>query len=180
MAPEPPSSDVKSIAAGLRASIRKAGVPRSHTLAAAAGTPPEAQIDFDIETLKSSYNIASAPFTSHRRLLGSFIISLKTFARELLIQLFARQSAYNGAAARSITHLNHRLNLLTQEHARMAQRLAEIESRIGIGPPWTSERQSTAAEAADGFDPDRVEAREEGVANRNARLASTRKPPCAS
>lgn len=129
MASDPQVSAAEAIAAQLRASIRRAHA-RSGIEPPASEAQPEAQIDFDLQTLRSTYDIAGAPFRSHRRWLGGFIILIKNFARELLVQIFARQSAYNGAAARSITHLNHRLNLLAQENARMVQRLGELEAKL--------------------------------------------------
>ena len=79
--------------------------------------------------MRSTYDIAGAPFTSHRKFLGRVIISIKNLARELLLQLLARQSAYNGAAVRVIGHLTHKLGSLEAEHARMAQRLAALEAQ---------------------------------------------------
>ena len=164
MAPNPQSSDVESIAAQLRASIRKARAPGSRAVTVAAAAEPQGQIDPDLQILRTTYDVASPPFTSHRRLLGPFIIAIKNFARELLVQLLARQSAYNGAAARSITHLNHRLNLLAQEHARMARRLAELESRLDAAqPPLAVRRPRAATGREDRFELDGAEHRADAV-----------------
>ena len=84
--------------------------------------------------LRSTYDMAGAPFTSHRQVLGRLIIFFKNIARELLVQLLARQSAYNGAAVRAITHLKHRLDTLADEQRRIMQRLDALEARFGEGP----------------------------------------------
>jgi hypothetical protein len=141
-------------------------VTRSPAIAVAAAAAPEADINCDLQILRSTYDVAGAPFTSHRRRLGPFIIVIKNFARELLVQLLARQSAYNGAAARSITHLNHRLNLLAQEHARMAQRLAELESRLDAQQPSLAPRRPrSATRREDGFELDGAESRVDAAHN---------------
>jgi hypothetical protein len=59
---------------------------------------------------------------------------MKNFARELLVQLLVRQSMHNGAATRALTHLKDRLDAVAAEQARIAQRLAALESRLGAGP----------------------------------------------
>ncbi|HEY2104399.1 MAG TPA: hypothetical protein VGH29_01360 [Candidatus Binataceae bacterium] len=168
VAPNPQSSEVESIAAQLRASIRKAGAPRSHPAPVpVAAAQPETQIDFDLQLLRSTYDVTSAPFTSHRRLLGPFIIAIKNFARELLLQLLVRQSVHNGAAARSITHLNQRLNLLAQEHARMAQRLAELEARLEAVQPSSAPWQPRSGQGRfeDGAEP-RADAAQDAIEGR--------------
>jgi hypothetical protein len=144
----------ESIASELRVSIRKASIQHAPVSMAVEedgvgvnlatgrarislpgfGAEREGAIAHDLAVLRSTYDIAGAPFTSHRRVLGRFIILIKDLARELLVQLLARQSQYNGAAARAITHLNDRLDSINAEQARIARRLAAIESRIGAQP----------------------------------------------
>ncbi len=135
MVPDSQNCEVEQVAGELRASIRRAQVPRSRSGEAritisSATFEPDGAMDPDLAVMHSTYDIASAPFTSHRKVLGRLIIFIKNLARELLVQLLARQSAYNGAAVRVIGHRTHKLGSLEAEHARMAQRLAALEARL--------------------------------------------------
>ncbi len=132
MATDSSISDPDSIGDELRAAIRKAGVDRSRT--SGAGPRPEPGIEADLQVLRSTSDVAGTPFTTHRPVLGPFIIRLKNFTRDLLIQLLTRQSAYNSAAARVIADLNRRLNSLAEEQARMERRLAAFEASLRTPP----------------------------------------------
>jgi len=162
------TSEAESIAAELRAAIRQARVAGSPALAgnaANATLAAQAQIEPELQILRSTYDVASAPFTSHRRILGPFIILIKNFTRELLVQLLARQSVYNGAAARAIAHLSQRLNALADENARLAHRIAALEADIESGR--TAARPSPQLahpHQADGFELERFEDPRPGVA----------------
>jgi hypothetical protein len=135
------NSDANEIAGELAASIRKAGVARSRPretgpqigIAVSTRHESDGPIEHDLALMRGNYDVASAPFTSHRPLLGRFIIAMKNVVREFLAQLLARQSAYNGAATRAITALKQRLDHLADEQARIVQRVAALESRIGAG-----------------------------------------------
>ena len=151
--------EVQRIAGELQASIRKARVARSPIsvsgIAISEGAfEPDSAIELEIAVLRSTYDMAGAPFTSHRQVLGRFIIFFKNIARELLVQLLARQSAYNGASVRAITHLKHRLDTLADEQRRIAQRLDALEARFADGPQQglpQQTRTSKGSEPADGF-----------------------------
>jgi O-antigen chain-terminating methyltransferase len=69
----------------------------------------------------SRYDILEPPFTSHRGIVGKFIISLKNLARELLVQIFDRQVAYNKANT-------HMVNALTREASEMSAQLDSTRS----------------------------------------------------
>ena len=123
------SAEMERIAGALQASIRKTRIPGARV----PGVSPASDsgsIDLDLGLLVSNYDISSAPFTSHRRVLGRLIIFAKNLARELLVQLLARQSAYNGAATRVISHLKRKIDSMADEQARLAQRLADLETRL--------------------------------------------------
>ncbi len=136
--------EAESIAAELRASIRKARVPRSRGTRrrieqSDAMSGLDGLIEHDLTLLRANYDVAHAPFTSHRPVIGRFIIFIKNLARELLVQLLERQSSYNGAAARALNHLSRKLDLIAQEQQRIAQRLDTLESMVlaqapGAGP----------------------------------------------
>lgn len=153
--------EVERIAGELQASIRKARVQRPRMISSARITVPQSAfepdgaIELELAVLRSSYDIAGAPFTSHRRFLGRFIIFFKNIAREVLLQLLARQSAYNGAAVRAIAHLKQRQDTIAEEQRRIAQRLAALEARIGA---QLAER-SDSSEPANAFGTDQFHER---------------------
>jgi hypothetical protein len=159
--------EVERIAAELQASIRKARVPRSPIPVSRVTIPegafePDSAIEIELAVLRSSYDMAGAPFTSHRRVLGRCIIFFKNIARELLVQLLARQSAFNGAAVRAITRLKHRLDTLAEEQRRITQRLDALEARFDAVPQQALPqrlRTSNGSEQADGFGADQLNER---------------------
>jgi hypothetical protein len=140
------SSDVERITGELRASIRRARVPRPPATVSRITIPvgafeTDGAIELELAVLRSTYDVAGAPFTTHRKVLGRFIVYCKNIARELLVQLLARQSAYNGAAVRALTNLKHRLDMLAEEQRHIMRRIAALETRFGAGPPPTLPQQ---------------------------------------
>jgi hypothetical protein len=134
------TSGAESIAAELRASIRKARVPSSPSTRrrierSDAMSGLDGSIEHDLTLLRANYDVAHAPFTSHRPVMGRFIIFIKNLARELLVQLLERQSSYNGAVARALNHLSRKLDLVAQEQQRIVQRLDALESMVRAGAP---------------------------------------------
>jgi len=73
----------------------------------------------EIATLHQGYDIVRPPFYSHRRIIGRAIIVAKNLARELLLQILARQVNYNGATARVVTHLQREVESLRSELEQM-------------------------------------------------------------
>ncbi len=138
------TSAAHSIAAQLRASIRKARVPRRRGAAGDLEWPDpldslDQRAEHDLTLLRANYDIAHAPFTTHRPLTGRFIIALKNLARELLMQLLERQTSYNRATVRVLDRLSRKLDLIAQEQQRIAQRLERLESIAGAATRETSQ-----------------------------------------
>src|SRR5579884_1323897 len=138
--------DLDIITGELRASIRRWRIPgiRSGRGEQTDGLPDGC--GSDLMLLLSGYDVARAPFTSHRPLIGRLIIMIKNVARELLVQLFDRQSSYNAAAARVLSRLDRKLDQIARQQERLERRLDALEAVI------TSESGSTLriAPAADG------------------------------
>ncbi len=123
------TSETQSIAAELRASIRRAHVAHSRGTrlqSVDVADNLDGSIERDLALLRSNSDVAHAPFRSHRPLTGRFIIFIRNIARELLVQLLERQSACNSAAARALTHLSRKLDQIAQEQESIAQRLDAI------------------------------------------------------
>ncbi len=68
----------------------------------------------DAATLYYGSDICCDPFTSHRPVLGKFIIRLKNFAKELLVQILERQVRYNFANAKLVMALRQNAISLAQ------------------------------------------------------------------
>jgi hypothetical protein len=175
------SGKTKIIAGELQASIRKAAIASGRSAAGLLSSELEGPIDVDLGMLRSTSDISGTPFTSHRRLLGPFIIAIKNIVRELLVQVLDRQSTYNGAAVRALTHLKRRIDSIAEDQARIGRRLAALEARVGMPVQSASRRaQATAAQAfqpiigeaheseSAGFD-DRLDAVEDAIARGSGR-----------
>lgn len=100
------SIDLQSILAELRARARdNTDTGSTHTNKEMAQHGPLS----DTAPLYYNSDICRDPFTSHRPILGKFIIRLKNFAKELLVQIFSRQIQYNFANAKVATALHQKL-----------------------------------------------------------------------
>jgi SAM-dependent methyltransferase len=122
-----PGVDIESILLELRERARTAGdTKRTEQL-------PEFGIGVssarDLAEL-SNYDILSAPFRTHRRLLGKAIILVKNFARELLIQIFERQVKYNEAIARFASTLTRNTDRLASAQLETRQQLSSLRSEL--------------------------------------------------
>jgi hypothetical protein len=132
VAPNSRTSDPDIIAGELRRSIRKWRIPGSRVTRATrlSDADLDGSIESDLILLRANYDVARVPFSSHRPRLGRLIIVVKNAARELLVQLFDRQTSYNAAAARVLTRLDRKLNAILREQQRIERRLDALESRI--------------------------------------------------
>jgi hypothetical protein len=141
------NTEFDEISGELRASVRRWRIPgsRSGRDSQAEGWL-EGACGPDLMLLLSDYDVAHVPFISHRPLIGRLIIMIKNIARELLVQLFDRQSSYNAAAARVLGRLDRKLDQLAQQQERIERRLDALEAIVT--PP--SESAVRIAPAADG------------------------------
>ncbi len=167
MAPYRAVSDIDIIAGELRASIRRWRIAGSRTARATVLTDAdgEGSIESDLILLRSNYDVARAPFSSHRRRIGRLIILIKNAARELLVQLLDRQTSYNAAAARVLSHLDRKLDAIVQEQRRIERRLEALESRVAeIAPSQTGLAPAhSAIESPDAMDSRRLNRRVDAI-----------------
>jgi len=137
--------DVVKVMGELKAGIRKArsAVPHptdnrispdeEHRSAiSTADTSPNQTIAAEIASLHQGYDIVRPPFHSHRKIIGRAIIIGKNLARELLLQIFARQVNYNGANARVVTHLQREIESLRSELEQMKAQTERYRALINI------------------------------------------------
>jgi hypothetical protein len=148
--------EVETIAGELRASIRRWRTSASRLARPAAQNHGvlDSSSEADLILLRSNYDVAHAPFSSHRPLLGRFIMFIKNIVRELLVQLLERQTSYNAAAARLLKHLDRKLDRIVQEQQRLERRLEALETRITSQAVRSAARASTGGvlERLDGLD----------------------------
>jgi O-antigen chain-terminating methyltransferase len=120
--------DVERVLNELRAEVRKAS--GGSTEPQAFSPPAENSLAADLTILHSDYNIAAAPFTSHRRFLAKPILYLKRFARELLLQILHRQAVYNGANARVMSRLKDQTETLKAQTDTLKAQIATLNAQI--------------------------------------------------
>jgi len=135
--------DVAKVMGELRAGIRKArtavvhpkdgGISEdggNHRVASIEENSSRDAIAADIASLHQGYDIVRTPFYSNRRTMGRVIIFVKNIARELLIQILARQVNYNGANARVVTHLQREIESLRRELEEMRTQSAIYQESL--------------------------------------------------
>src|SRR5687768_8391163 len=95
------------------------------------------QVADDFAYLHSGYDLNTVSFVSHRRVLGSLVLAAKKVIRQLIAPIVERQSAYNAASTRVVTHLKdwveaqqQRIDMVPAEHARLRQDMVAIEPRL--------------------------------------------------
>lgn len=93
----------------------------------AAPPPADGQMETDLSVLHSSHDIYRINLSSHRKILGPFVVALKKIIRQLLTPSLERQVAYNASNARVVTSLKEHLVSLGQQQAQSIQAVrAEI------------------------------------------------------
>jgi 2-polyprenyl-3-methyl-5-hydroxy-6-metoxy-1,4-benzoquinol methylase len=122
-----PDVDIGSILIELREKTRGSDAPKPTGQQAERCTGPAS--GGEIAEL-SQYDILSAPFRSHRRILGKFIILMKNFARELLVQIFERQVKYNQANSRVASVLTRNVDRLSRTVSEIHQQLTGLRLEL--------------------------------------------------
>ena len=88
------------------------------------------QITADLAYLHSGYDINDVPFVSHRRVLGSLVLTTKKAIRKLLAPILDRQVAYNAASTRVATHLNDWVEAQERIGDTLREELGALEARV--------------------------------------------------
>ena len=87
--------------------------------------PYAKESDIDLDDLRSNYDIYNIKFTSHRRILGWFIVSVKKILRKLLTPILTQQTNYNAVNIRIINSLRESLTAITEENLKRLEILKE-------------------------------------------------------
>jgi O-antigen chain-terminating methyltransferase len=93
----------------------------------------ESQMPADFACLQDGSDICHIDFTSHRKVVGRFIVFIKNLLRQLLTPILERQFAFNAATARAVTYLWEQVEAMRQQQAAAAQTLwAEIAKQMEV------------------------------------------------
>ena len=86
------------------------------------------QIAEDLGFLQSSQDISQARLSSHRKVIGDFIVFAKKAVYQLLTPVFERQSAYNAVNVRLLASLAERLERVEEQVASALEALRAEET----------------------------------------------------
>jgi O-antigen chain-terminating methyltransferase len=75
----------------------------------------DSQVLSDLSLLHDNYDVYNFLFTSHRWVLGKFVVCAKNALRKLLTPLLTRQVTYNASNARIVTHVMEQLGHLMRQ-----------------------------------------------------------------
>lgn len=139
---ETPEIDVEKVMKQIRENVRKRrqGFPPSK---AASPLPPD-QVAADLTSLHRGNDIYPLRFTSHRRVLGRFVVLAKKMLQQLLTPILERQLAYNAANTRVTSSLWEQIATLRQQQAEVLQAL-----RAEVGAQLAGVQQQQAAVQAE-------------------------------
>jgi SAM-dependent methyltransferase len=119
--PETLEIDVEQLMERIRDNI---GQRRSEVPPPDASTPAaESQRPADFTFLQSGYDIQHVPITSHRKVIGRFIVFAKNVSRQLLTPVIERQVALNAANAQATSYLCEQVEEMRQQQAVALQTL---------------------------------------------------------
>jgi SAM-dependent methyltransferase len=119
--PETLEIDVEQLMERIRDNI---GQRRSEVPLPDASTPAaESQRPADFTFLQSGYDIQHVPITSHRKVIGRFIVFAKNVSRQLLTPVIERQVALNAANAQATSYLCEQVEEMRQQQAVALQTL---------------------------------------------------------
>jgi 2-polyprenyl-3-methyl-5-hydroxy-6-metoxy-1,4-benzoquinol methylase len=123
--------DVERIMERIKDTIRKRRLESSVT--ESAPLAHNEQMLTDLAALHNSYDIYHVHFTSHRKILGWLVVSLKKVWRMLLTPILERQVAYNAMNSRVASALWEHLERVSQQQTAALQALqGELERQQAI------------------------------------------------
>src|SRR5215471_20007177 len=111
--------DVEQIIEHTRERIRKR---QQETMPSGLSIPTvDSQALSDLTLLHDNYDVYNFPFTSHRWVLGKFVVCAKNTLRKLLTPLLTRQVIYNASNARIVTHVMEQLGHLMRQQQQLLE-----------------------------------------------------------
>ena len=94
----------------------------------------DSQVSTDLASLHGNYDVYNFHFTSHRWVLGKFVVFAKNTLRKLLTPMLTRQVAYNASNTRVVTHVMEQLGHLLLLQPRLLEdvRASQAQSRTAL------------------------------------------------
>jgi 2-polyprenyl-3-methyl-5-hydroxy-6-metoxy-1,4-benzoquinol methylase len=105
--------DVEQIMEWLREDIKKRR--QQHVGGIKTTRFPDDELAADFASLHAAYDIYNLQFTSHRRIIGPFVIFVKKLLRQLLTPILTHQVTYNAVNTRVATQLGEKLAALNHQ-----------------------------------------------------------------
>src|SRR5882724_7776205 len=84
----------------------------------------------DLTSLQSNHDIYHIHLTSHRKLLGPFIVLAKKVVRQLLTPSLERQSGYNAVNNRLALHFWQQTAALQKISSELAEQVREVREQL--------------------------------------------------
>src|SRR2546428_13371599 len=81
----------------------------------------DSQVSSDLTSLHDNYDVYNFHFTSHRWVLGKFVVCAKNILWKLLTPMLTRQVAYNASNTRVVTHVMEQLEHLVRQQQRLLE-----------------------------------------------------------
>src|SRR5712691_9784179 len=103
----------------------------------------DSQVSSDLTSLHDNYDVYNLHFTSHRWVLGKFVVFAKNTLRKLLTPMLTRQAAYNASNTRVVTHVMEQLGHLVRQQSRLLEdviRASQVQSRTALEEELTQVR----------------------------------------
>ncbi len=103
----------------------------------------DSQVSSDLTSLHDNYDVYNLHFTSHRWVLGKFVVFAKNTLRKLLTPMLTRQAAYNASNTRVVTHVMEQLGHLVRQQPRLLEdviRASQVQSRTALEEQLTQVR----------------------------------------
>src|SRR3989441_3445474 len=106
----------------------------------------DSQVSTDLASLHGNYDVYNFHFTSHRWVLGKFVVFAKNTLRKLLTPMLTRQVAYNASNTRVVTHVMEQLGHLLLLQPRLLEdvRADQAQSRTALEAQLTQVRADQA------------------------------------
>jgi O-antigen chain-terminating methyltransferase len=121
-----PAVDVAEIMQQVREQANKQR--QKFALAQAASPHRNSQVAEDLSFLHNAQDISQVRLSSHRKIVGDIIISIKRLLQQLLTPVLERQSAYNSVNARLVASLCERVERMEERVASTLDALRAEET----------------------------------------------------
>src|SRR5947209_3297940 len=139
---EVPEIDVATVMEQIRENVRKRR--QEFPPSEATSPPPTGQMAVDLTSLRRGYAIYPIHFTSHRRVVGHFVVLVKKLLQKLLTPILERQLAYNAANTRVTSHLWEQataLQALQQTVTAQMEELGQQQAAVHAAVEALGQRQ---------------------------------------